>query len=391
MKNPLVYLIIVIDFLVLLTQTSQLSISYNEASLLYGDTSALQLIIRLFLYLFGENDFALRLPMILMHTISALLLYKLSDKYLSSQRNKNWLLLIFVLLPGVMSSALVVNDAGLIILGLFIFTYIYQKTSLVWSHLLLGTYLLVSPGFIYLYFGMFVFYLYSKKKLYALYSATLVFLSIFLYGFKTYGIPKGHFLDTLGIYAAIFTPIIFIFIFYALYRRYLGGKTDFIWYISSSTLIFSLLLSLRQKIQLEYFAPYLMIALPQVARTFVHSYRIRLPRFRKRYKLMFGISLLLLSLNYFVVMFNKELYLYLDNPKKHFVYKSHIAHSLADELNKRNITCVQTDSEMQLRLKFYGISSCKKNILTENSVTNNVTISYKSKLLYSANVTILNK
>ena len=192
-------------------------------------------------------------------------------------------------------------------------------------------------------------------------------------------------------YAAIFTPIIFIFIFYALYRRYLVGKTDFIWYISSSTLIFSLLLSLRQKIQLEYFAPYLMIALPQVAQTFIHSYRIRLPRFRKRYKLIFGISLFLLSVNYFVVIFNKELYLHMDNPKKHFVYESHIAQELAKELHKRNINCVKTNSEMQLRLKFYGIENCQENILTEDDFTNNVTISYKLKTLYRANVTKINR
>jgi len=391
MKNPIVYLIIGIDFLILLAQTSQLSISYNEASLLYEQKSLLQFIVHFSLYLFGNNDFALRLPMILAHTISLILLYKISDSYLNSQRNKNWLVLIFVLLPGVMSAALVVNDAGLIILGLFFFTYIYDKIPLVWSSVLLSFYLFASPGFLYLFLGMMIFYLYTQKKLHALYSFVLFLLSIYLYGFKTYGIPKGHFLDTLGVYAAIFTPIIFIFIFYALYRRYLLGKTDFVWYISSSTLVFSLLLSLRQKVQLEYFAPYLMIAFPQVAQTFIHSYRIRLPKFRKRYKLIFGISLVLLSLNYIVVIFNKELYLYIDKPQKHFAYKSHVAKELAQELHKKKIDCVKTDPQMQLRLKFYGISFCNDNILTQNDVNNNVTIRYKSKTLYSGNVTKLNK
>jgi len=390
MKNLTVYLIIVIDFVVLLTQIPNLSISYNEATLLYGKISFLQLMIHSSLYFFGHNDFALRFPMILIHTLSLLLLYNLSMQYISSQRNRIWLLIIFALLPGTVSAALVVNDAGLILFGLFLFVYIYKKSSLLFSHSILLLYLFVSPGFIYLYLGMMVYYIYSHKSRYALFNFVLFLLSMYIYGFQTYGIPKGHFLDTLGVYAAIFTPIIFIFIVYALYRRYLMGKTDFIWYISSSTLLFSLILSLRQKIQLEYFAPYIMIALPQVAQTFVHSYRIRLPQFRKRYKLMFGISLFLLSINYTAVLFNKELYLYIDNPKKHFAYKSHIAKELANELHKKNIKCVTTDAQMQLRLKFYDIGKCSQVVLAENNFAKDVTISYKGNILYQASVTKIN-
>ncbi len=390
MKKFLVYLIIVIDFIVLLIQIPNLSISFNEASVLYRESSFLQSIIHISLYLFGNNDFALRFPMILMHTLSLILLYDLSRHYLSSERNQVWLVLIFALLPGSVSAALVVNDAGLIIFCLFLFVYIYQRNSLLFSNSLLFLYLFVSPGFMYLYLGMMVFYMYSHKKMYALLNFILFLLAIYIYGFKTYGIPKGHFLDTLGIYAAIFTPIIFIFIVYALYRRYLMGKIDFIWYISSSTLIFSLLLSLRQKIQLEYFAPYLMLALPQVAQTFVHSYRIRLPQFRKRYKLMFGVSLFLLSFNYIVVIFNKELYSYLDNPKKHFAYKSHVAKELAEELEKRNIKCVGTNTDMQLRLKFYNIGKCTQVLLKENDFRKDVTIRYKGNSLYQASVTKIN-
>jgi len=391
MKNPIVYLIIVIDFLVLLSQIPALSISFNEASLLYGEASFLQLIIKVSLLLFGENDFGLRLPMILMHTASLLLLYHLSTDYIASQRNRSWLLLIFTLLPGSVSAALVVNDAGVLIFGLFLFTYIYKRSSLMVSNIVLALYLFISPGFLYLYLGMMVYFIYAKKKTYALYTFILFLFSIYLYGFKTYGIPQGHFLDTLAIYSAIFTPIIFIFIVYALYRRYLTNKTDTIWYISSSTLLFSLVLSLRQKIQLEYFAPYLMIALPQVAQTFIHSYRIRLPYFRKRYKIMFGVSLVLLSLNYIIVLFNKELYLYIDNPKKHFVYKTHVAKELAKELHAQQIDCVKTNQQMQLRLRFYYIKMCSKNILREENSAKDVTISYKSKILYSATVTKLNK
>jgi len=77
----ILFLILGLDAFILIVQTSQLSISYYEASLLYGEFSPLQQIIKSSLYFLGKNDFTLRLPMIIMHLSSALLLYKISNKY----------------------------------------------------------------------------------------------------------------------------------------------------------------------------------------------------------------------------------------------------------------------------------------------------------------------
>jgi len=394
-KRYIFVIILLIDTIVLLTETTNLSISYAEALILYGDSSFLRFLVNSSITVFGHNDFALRLPMIIMHLLSVILLYDISKKYLSTQRDRIWLVLLYILLPGIISSALVVNSAGLVIFGLFFFVYVYEKYSLLIVNILLFSYLFVDSGFIYLYFGMSVYYIYNKQKYLALYNFILFLSSVYLYGIEAGGFPTGHFLDLVGVYSTIFTPFIFIFIFYALYRRYLTNQTNYIWYISSTTLVFSILLSLRQRVLVEHFAPYIMIALPLVAQTFVHSYKVRLKMFRTKYRVIFLASFVFLVFNYLVVLFNKELYLFIDNPKKHFAYKTHVASQLAQKLKKENIHCVSTDEKMSLRLSFYGIKYCDYNILEEKDLndknSSNVTISYMGKKLYTASVTKLNK
>ena len=101
--------IVSIDVLILFFQTSTLSISSHEARLLYGPFSAVQYITNLSLDIFGKNDLGLRFPMILLHFFSIIVLYLISKKYLVDERNRIWLILIFILLPGVLSSALLTS------------------------------------------------------------------------------------------------------------------------------------------------------------------------------------------------------------------------------------------------------------------------------------------
>lgn len=385
-----------IDAFVLFLLTSEISISYNEALLLNNqNVSILQFLINTSIYLLGKNDFALRLPMIMMHLVSLFLLYEISKHYLSRKRDRIWLVMFYILLPGVISSALVVNSAGLVIVTLLLLIYLHDKISDLMLLLITLPLLFVDISFVSLYLGLGLYYFHNNKKSYSFVSLLTFFYAAYYYRPEVYGVPKGHFLDTIGIYSTIFTPIIFIFIFYTLYRRFLTDNKDLIFYLSSVALIISLLLSFRQRISVEHFAPYLIVALPLAAQTFSTSYRVRLKMFRKRYKAIFILSIVLLLLNSLVVLFNKELYMIIDNPKKHFAYKSHIAKELSLELKKKGIYCVQTDEEMALRLEFYGINYCSQNILHDNSThliqkVDNVTISYNTIEVYSGYVTKLN-
>jgi len=389
------FFIIGIDALILFSQTSQLSISYEEASILYGDFSFLQLLLKISLYVFGHNDFGLRFVMILFHILSVILLYLISARYIASQRNRLWLLLLFVLLPGVVSAAIMVNSAGLIIFGLLLYAYLSEKVPQYFLTALLFLYAIINVGFVYLFLALAIYALFRKERSLFFYNLGLYFLSNFIYGFDVVGYPRGHFLDITGVYSAIFTPIIFIYLVYILYRRYLTNQVDLLWYISSTGLLFSLLLSFRQSIPIERFAPYLIVALPLAAQTFVSSYRVRLKEHRKAYKIIFITSFIFLIFNTLIVFFNKELYAFLDEPKKHFTYKVHVAQELADYLKSKNISCVTTDDKMQLRLRFYGVDKCQDYILKElndkESEEKYVTISYKDVEVYSASVTKINK
>jgi hypothetical protein len=396
MKFRLILLLIVaIDVAILLFEASRLSISSAEAFLLYEQGGFLQKLIEASLLLFGNNDFALRLPFLLFHVASIFLLYSLSGEYLKNERNRLWLVLIFVLLPGVVSAAVVASVAGFLIFALLLFLYIQRYFPPIVSYGVLFLYALLDTGFSYLFLGLFFYALSNKERTFALYNLGLYSLNIYLYGFVVHGYPRGHFLDTIGLYSAIFTPVIFIYIFYVLYRRYLTADKDIIWYIATTALLFSLFLSFRQKVQIEYFAPYIIMALPLAAQTFTSSYRVRLKEHRAAYRTIFIVAFIFLTLNTFVVFFNKELYLILDKPQKNFIYNMDIAKELAETLKNRNIECIHTDKKMQRRLRFYGIEKCDKYVLKclalDSKEQANVTIRYKDVPLYRANVTKLNK
>lgn len=388
------FLIIGLDALWLSLQIGELSISYNEAEILNGDFSFLQLLLNSSIMLFGQNDFALRLPMIFLHILSAILLYSISKKYIKVERNRLWLLIIFILLPGVISSAIIVNSAGVILFGLLLFAYVYENYSIKYSYWLLFLYMLLDGGFVTLFMGLVFYSLYKKDKKFLLFNLFIFLSSLLIYGIDTHGSPKGYFLDSIGIYAAIFSPIIFVYLFYTLYRRYLTKELDILWFISTIALIFSLLLSFRQRVPIEYFAPYVILSLPLVAQTFEHSYRVRLSIFRKNYRSAFIISLILLLINSSVVFFNKYLYYVIEEPKKHFSYKMHVAKELAKELESMGISCIEADAKMSKRLEFYGVTKCNnyllEEIFTDSTKESSVTISYKNRVVYSANVTKIN-
>jgi len=387
-------LIIGIDVFILLLQTSILSISYQEASILYKNYSFLQQIIKTSIYFFGQNDFALRIPMIILHILSVILLYLISFRYLSKESDRFWMVLIFLLSPGIISSAIIVNSAGIIIFGLLLFIYIYEKIPNKYSYILLALYSFLESGFVYLFICLIFYSYFKKEKKFLFWNFLLFSISIYIYGFSLHGIPKSHLLDSLGLYSAIFTPIIFVYMFYTLYRRFLTKNTDLIWFISTITLILSLVLSFRQKVEIEIFAAYLIVSLPLVVQTFISSYRVRLKIFRKKYNFIFIVSLIFLFVNSLFILFNKELYVLFDNPKKHFAYNMHIAKELANKLKDKNINCINSYKKMSLRLKYYGIEECsiyKLEKYTKNKELENiVTISYSNEIVYRGIVTKIN-
>ncbi len=383
----LLSLIVILDFILLVFKINDLSISYREILLLESATP-FSYLINFILDVFGKNDLILRCPMLLFHLFSTLLLFIISKSYLKHITDSLWLVFIFIMIPAVASSAILVDPAGMVIFLLLLYVYVYQKFKYV-HYMFLLLYVWIDISFSLLYLGLFFYSIYNKERIQLVVSMLLFALSMFMFSFDTTGTPTGHFLDIFGIYLFIFSPVIFLYIFYVLYHRLIIKELDLLWFLSASALSLSLLLSFRQNIPLEIFAPYLVLAFPLTAQTFFTTYRIRLRRFRRRYRFLFTLSLSLLIFNFIIVFFNQYLYLVLDNPRNNFAYKSHLAKELSYTLLSKNIQCVNlNDSGLQKRVEFYGVTKCNNIELVNNRGKNleKVTIGYKGKIIYSRSV-----
>ena len=123
-----VFLICLVDCAFLFYAANSLSISYNEAEIFFEKTSLLGYILKASAHLFGQNDFAVRGVMIFFHIVSVVLMYKVSKFYIKLEFDRIVAVLLFVLLPGTLASALIINNAGICIaLALFLYLSISYK------------------------------------------------------------------------------------------------------------------------------------------------------------------------------------------------------------------------------------------------------------------------
>jgi hypothetical protein len=251
---------------------------------------------------------------------------------------------------------------------------------------LLAFFLLVDNSFAILYLGLVFFSFKDNDKKLMYFSLILFVLSMYMYGFETGGKPRGFLVDTFAIYATVFSPLLFIYFIYTIYRAGIENEKTLAWYISITALLLSIVISFRQRVYIEDFAPYVVVSLPFMIRTFLHSYRVRLKQFRKNYNIIAILVIVMLSFNVFFTFINRPLYLILPNPTKHFVYQYHFIKELAEELKIRNINEITSiDDELLLRLKFYNISAGENYFISTTSFYNydeKIVIKYYGKELF---------
>ncbi|QKF72514.1 PMT family membrane protein [Aliarcobacter faecis] len=374
-----------ITSLLLLKVEYSLSISYKEALNLFVNHSILSIITNISTYFFGHNDLALRGPFILLYVLSAFLMHKITKNYFKYEKDRFINILIFMMLPGVLSASLLVNTAIIVTFFTLLYIYYYNKHQ---KHLyiLLPFLLFVDNSFAILYLALFFFSFKTKDRLLLYLSVILFFISIFIYGFSTDGRPRGFLIDTVGIYSAIFSPVLFLYFLYAIYKVAFFKDRNLVWYISFTALILSIVISFRQRVYIEDFAPFVVIFLPIMLKMFLNAYRIRLREFRKSYNILAILTILMLFINIFFTFINKPLYYFLPEPKKHFVYQYHFAKELAKELKERGINnIIIDDEELALRLRFYEIYIGDEYFLSTKEFYNydeKVVISYSGKDLF---------
>ena len=375
------FIILFFSALVLCIETQTLSISSDEANIFFYGHDATHYLVTLSTSLFGQNDLALRLPFIGLHLLSVILLYKIGKIFLKRYSDRLLSILLYSLLPGVNGAALLVNSSGIVMFLTLLFVYAYLKEYRIFSQLILIVSLFVDNSFAIFYIAIFIYALVQRKVDLALISLVLFSAAMYLYGFDTGGKPKGYFIDTFGIYTAIFSPLLFLYFIYTMYRILIKEEKNLLWYVSFVALIVSLMLSLRQKLQLDDFAPFVVLAVPLMVKVFLNSYRVRLPQFRKWHTVTFSVVAFSLVLNTLVCFLHKPLYIFLDNPARNFAIKHHIAKELASELQRKGMSRIAiADSRLALRLKFYGIENGKEYKLMQSKQWDEetLTISIKS-------------
>lgn len=362
-----VFLICLIDFVFLLYAANSLSISYNEAEIFFQKHGLLSFILKLSTHFFGQNDLAVRGVMIFFHIASVVLMYKVSKFYIKLEFDRIIAVLLFVLLPGTLASSLIINNAGICITLALLCIYLFHIKKKILFSLFFCLAFFIDGDFLIFYAGFFIFALYKRKPPLAWLSAILFLLTLYFFGFETNGRPSGHFIDTFGIFAAVFSPFVFIFFVYTIYRIWVKEKKDLLWFIAICSFCFCMIVSVRQRLELEQFLPFCVIATPLMVRVFFNSYRVRLPKFRKGHKICTSLVMLFLIFNWSAIIFNQIFYLFLNDPTKHLTYKFDVAKELADKLKEAGVQDIATDdTRLALRLKFYGIKtkSYSKNLLT---------------------------
>lgn len=376
-----------LTFILLFKATYSLSISYKEALNVFVNNSVLSLITNTSIYILGQNDLALRLPFILFYTFSVIIMYKITENYFKYEKDRYISIIVFMILPGVLSASLLVNSAIVIIFFTLLYLYYYHKYNK-HSYILLLLFLFIDNSFAILYLALFFYSLKNKDTKLIYFSLILFSLSMYIYGFSTGGKPRGFLVDTFAIYATVFSPFLFLYFLYTMYRSWIKDERTLIWYISITALLLSLLFSFRQRIYIEDFAPYVVISLPYMLKTFFHSYRVRLKEFRTKYNILAFLIVLMLSINVILTFVNKPLYLVLTNANKHFVYQYHFIKELVEELSSRGITSITTDDyELALRLKFYHINRGDEYFLTLKNYdypSERISIKYYGKEVFVA-------
>jgi hypothetical protein len=179
-----------------------------------------------------------------------------------------------------------------------------------------------------------------------------------------------------------------------MYRILLKGDKNIIWHISFTVLILSLTISLRQRIPIEDFAPYVIVAIPLMVKLFYQSFRVRLPQFRKRYLYVAALVLFVLILNTLVLLFHKPLFLVLDKPARHFAAPFYLPYWCALELRKKGIHSVKVEKRaLANQLAYYGIAAGDTLQLKKKPCEGcqSVTIRYKNRPLDICYVSKINR
>lgn len=310
----------------------------------------------------NESFLGLRLFFIFAGFLSIALFYQLSKKALTKPEDTYLATFIFMLLPGILTGTMLANIAILVLPVVLLFVLMYEKGHFWGLPFLMLILFFIHEASIIFFIAVLLYTVVHKDKRLAIVSSAFLLAFIYLSkGIWIGGRPSGHFVEIFGLYATLFSPFVFLYFFYALYRILLRGKKTLLWYISFTALAFSLLLSIRQKIHITDFAPYMLIAVPLMVSVFNQSMRVRLPQFQKPYKSGAYFIILSLVLNALVILTHKISYYQTGMSDKHFAKRIYAPYDKVQELKANKIECYDPPRRSEsYQFQYYHIPLCNK-------------------------------
>lgn len=362
MKTNAFFLIILfLDALFLGVMITQISISHQEAYSFFYEDHYVAIFARFFTQIFGQNDLALRLPFLCIHLCNLYLIFAISKMYLKKPSDSLLCAVIYALIPGINITSILLSKSVFILFFALLLCYLHLKRYYLpfFGLCIIGS--LLDFSFSVIFLALFFYSMRFKHNKTLLFALVGFSINMYKFTLPIGGIPDGHFLDTLGLLALLYSPLLFIYYIYTLYRGMIKKEDNLMLYIGITSILFSLILSLRQGIDFFSFLPLSVVGLPIMIKDCLHNIRLRLSPFRRTYTRQFYIILFPLIFECLFLFGHKLLFFF--EPKKHFLNNFYFAKELASLLKKQNIYSVRTDEKLQNQLLFYGISKSKAPIL----------------------------
>jgi len=333
-------------------------ITPHEAKNFYTSSDIVSLLMH-WGHTFIPDFFGLRIFFLLFAFLSLRIFYELSQRYFTKREDVYLSTALFMFLPGILTATALAN-VGIIVLALVLFfVLLYERRHfVVLPFIMLALFFIHEASIIFFLALLFYGMAHKDKNLSVLSGAFIIAFVYLAKGIEIGGRPSGHFIEIFGLYATVFSPFLFIYFFYAMYRILLRGERTLMWYISFTALAVSLLLSIRQKVYITDFAPYVMISTIAMVDVFNHSLRVRLPQFQKHYKLAFYVVIAFLVVSVSAIIFHRELYYLSKNRSKHFANRIYQPYDKAKKLKEKGIQCYDVKGRERYQFRYYQITSC---------------------------------
>jgi hypothetical protein len=337
-----------------------LPITAAEANILYFKGFNLTSFLAKKLFNLFDCIIFIRLIFFLISILSFMLLKNIIK---DSFKNSEYLylsLFIYLITPGIFVSIIVINYATIAIFLTLLFIYSYGNNIKVLQIIALVLLFFSHTASFVVYIAT-MLYAYNKKDYFLITISIILLFFYSLYAnYPIDGIPKGHLLQLLGIYAVIFSPLLFFAFIYTLYRLAIDNKKTLLWYIATASFLISLLLSIRQKIKVTDFTPYVIIIVPIIVEVFKNSLLIRLKEFRKSYYLICQAVIIVLLLETSVTILEYPLYKYFNNDALLIEKSIYKVPKEIKKAKKEGKECIKNYKKREENLyKFYNAKVCK--------------------------------